>query len=236
MRLVCAAGLALAASCSPAPEPSGFDDTGQLVALSGGHAGARFACHTCHGIDGAGDGYLAPRLAGLESGYLVRQLIFYADGLRHHPAMGWIASQLTWDQRMAVAEYYADMEWQPPGLYPAIDFVCEESAARLYHFGDSERGIEACATCHGEDGAGVGQGNPDVFGQPAPYIAAQLRAWRNGERYGSPLGVMLQLSRKLEEEEIKPLADYIALLGPSRRQGSPEECPAPRRPDSRSDA
>ncbi|WP_126173569.1 c-type cytochrome [Altericroceibacterium xinjiangense] len=237
-RLFAAGGLALAASsCSPNPEPSRFDDTGQLVALSGGNAGAQSACHTCHGLDGAGDGNLTPRLAGLEAGYLARQMIFFSDGLRHHAAMSWIASQLTSEQRMIVADYYAGMEWQPADLQPAVNYVCDGNAARLYQLGDPARGIEACATCHGEDGRGVGFGNPDIYGQPAPYVATQLRHWREGERYGDPMGVMLREAQRLEEDEIKPLADYVASLrGMSRRPGYREGCPEPRRPDSRNGA
>ena len=78
-----AACLALAAvGCAPEPVTTGFAETGELVALSGGDAGARGACHTCHGLQGEGDGNLTPRIAGLDSGYFARQLIFFADGQR----------------------------------------------------------------------------------------------------------------------------------------------------------
>ena len=95
----------------------------------------------------------------------------------------------------------------------------------------------ACHTCHGEDGRGAGRGNPTLVGQPAPYLAQQLRAWRSGERYGDPKNVMLIPARALAEHEINPLAEYIARIGDgSGRPGFPAECPAPRRPDPRSGA
>ena len=83
----------------------------------------------------------------------------------------------------------------------------------------------------------AGVGNPALIGQPAPDIAAQLRAWRSGERYGDPKNVMLIPARALAEHEINPLAEYIARIGDgSGRPGFPAECPAPRRPDPRSGA
>ena len=84
-----------------------FAATGELVALSGAAAGAANACFACHGLDGAGDGALAPRLAGIDAGYLERQLIAYADGRRKHAAMGYIAQKLDPRERRAVSAYYA---------------------------------------------------------------------------------------------------------------------------------
>jgi cytochrome c553 len=48
--------------------------SGRLVAMSGGAGGAANACFSCHGLDGAGDGVSTPRLAGLEAGYLLKQM------------------------------------------------------------------------------------------------------------------------------------------------------------------
>ena len=47
-------------SCSPAPISDPFDDSGELLALSGGDAGPQAACHTCHGLNGEGDGAMVP--------------------------------------------------------------------------------------------------------------------------------------------------------------------------------
>src|SRR5690606_20409046 len=106
-----------------------------------------------------------------------------------------------------------------------------------YHSGDRERGVEACASCHGEKGEGVGRGNPALAGQPAPYVARQLRAWRAGERYGDPLGVMREPAKRLADEEIMLLADHISRIGDGfHLRESLEECLSPRRPDSRSGA
>lgn len=214
-------------ACAPDPAPNRFDDSGELIALSGGNAGAQAACHTCHGLDGGGDGALVPRIAAMDAGYLVRQLDFYADGQRRHPQMSWLAGRLSSKDRLAVSSFYAAMpmpkrtETRTNG--PSCDYG---DAARIYHQGLPERDLKSCASCHGDAGKGNGAGNPSLVGQSAAYHAEQLRRWRTGERYGDPLGVMHDAASKLRDEEISPLAAYIA-DGPGRsgRPGSPAGCP-----------
>src|SRR3546814_3838790 len=93
---VAAALFLLLASCGAAERTSAdrFTRNGELIALSGGDAGAAYACFTCHGLDGRGDGAGAPHLAGLGLGYLNRQLEVYATGRLRHPAMELIAKRL----------------------------------------------------------------------------------------------------------------------------------------------
>src|SRR3546814_13603628 len=68
------AWLALLAGCGTADPTSmeRFKRTGHLIALSGGDAGAPNDCFACHGLSGEGNGAGAPRLAGLDMGYMAR--------------------------------------------------------------------------------------------------------------------------------------------------------------------
>jgi len=238
LALVHGASLALTGCSDVAPKAEVWEGTGELVALSGGDAGARGACTTCHGLNGEGDGDLVPRLAGLDAGYIARQMEFFSAGYRRHPQMVWIADQLDWPARQKVALYYAEMA--PPESGTAVELSaasCSPAIARLYHQGDAARGIQACASCHGDDGQGVGQGNPPLAGQPAPYLAQQLRHWRSGERYGDPLDSMTHVSRLLAEHEVDPLSVYSAHLQRSTpHPESPAACLGTRRPDPRSGA
>lgn len=190
-----------------------FAATGEVIALSGADAGAGNACFTCHGLDGAGDGVGSPRLAGIDAGYLERQLQAYADGRREHAQMGWIAQRLDASERRAVADYYARLPFaslpsQPP-----------QTASLLYHRGDGTRGIPACASCHGNLGEGAGPGNPPLAGQPPAYLAGQLDQWRKSRRRNDPDDVMLAISQRLSPAEIVRVSRYAAALpgGPSRR-------------------
>lgn len=238
-KTLCASLACLAAACTEAqPATARFEATGELIALSGGDAGARGACVTCHGLKGEGNGADAPRLAGLDPGYFARQLEYFSKGQRRHPQMVWIADQLDNAARQKVAAYYAALPLPEPDVRNPIGAAaCSPAIARLYHEGDEARGIEACAACHGDDGRGAGAGNPPLARQPAPYLAAQLRHWRSGERYGDPLGAMTHVSRLVAEKELEPLAGYSAALQDATKYpAAPEACLRERHPDPRSGA
>ena len=228
--------LAALSACTEAePTTDRYEISGEVIALSGGDAGARGACVTCHGLNGEGNGALAPRLAGLDPGYHTRQLEYFAEGQRRHPQMTWIADHLDWPAREKLANYYAALP-VPEGAATEPD-AQDCTAANLYQRGDPSRGLASCASCHGADGAGVGQGNPPLAAQPAPYLEAQLRAWDAGERYGDPNNTMTRISQLLTETEMARLAGYSsALPGASGYPEPPASCPRTRRPDPRNGA
>lgn len=231
-RLVPLAVAALLASCAAADTTSidRLSSDGRTIALSGAEAGANNACFTCHGLGGQGNGAGSPRLAGLDAGYLERQLGAYADGRRYHSQMGWIAQELDARERQAVSFYYAGLPFEAGTTMP-------EQRMRLYHRGDPSRGLPACAACHGEQGQGLGPGNPPLAGQPAVYLAEQLRLWRIGKRRNDPGDVMLRISQLLTPSEAQALAAYSAgLPGGPPSPGSPEASLAARRGDPRSGA
>lgn len=176
--------------------------TGELVALSGGEAGAAGACFTCHGLQGGGDGVSAPRLAGLDAGYLHKQLEDYASDRRSDPTMTPIAARLTPPQRRAAAGYYAGM------ARPRSEAVAGP-APDIWRRGDPSRGVPACATCHGATGLGVGAGNPAVAGQPAAYTLDQIDRWRSGKRRNDARGTMSMAVAALTAAEASAIARWL---------------------------
>lgn len=176
--------------------------TGELVALSGGGGGAESACFSCHGLEGQGDGVSTPRLAGLDVGYLQKQMEDYASGIRPDDVMGRIAKRLDDGDRRAVAAFYAQMPAPPR---PSAG----EAAPAIYLTGDAARGITACAACHGAQGQGLGPGNPAIAGQPAAYTVEQLRRWREGDRRNDPRGVMAVAAARLTEAEARSIAAWL---------------------------
>ncbi len=235
--VILAAAAGVAACADIAPQPSAFSASGELVALSGGAAGAAGACVTCHGLDGAGDGARVPRIAGLDAGYFVRQLELYDSGQRRDAHMQWIAGKLDNNARVMLAEYYAALPIPAKAYSDGQPEDCAPDIAALYHQGEPARGLPSCASCHGDDGQGVGHGNPPLAGQPARYLERQLRRWRTGERYGDPQGTMTRISHRLDEREAAALSDYSARLTDARnRPAPPAACLRTHRPDPRSDA
>lgn len=215
------------------PTPTVADEigrSGELVALSGAGAGAANACFTCHGLDGGGDGAGVPRIAGLDPGYLMHSLEAYADGRRHNPSMRWIAKQLDPSERVRVSLYYSRMDPAGPKRGPVT------GPPEIYVAGAPDRGIAACASCHGTNAQGHGSGFPALAGQPAAYIEAQLENWRLGKRQSDPSGSMLHIARRITPEEASEVASYVSSLPASARPESREAFPAGHRHDPRNGA
>lgn len=198
-----------AAACTPATNDTGeaFTASGEIIAMSGGEGGAANACFSCHGLDGMGDGVSVPRLAGLDVGYLQKQLEDYANETRPDEVMGPIAKWLDDGDRRAVAAWYAALPPLPTnGAGPVAP------APAIYRNGATDRGVIACASCHGETGRGVGRGNPAIAGQPAAYTLEQLRRWKTAERRNDPRGVMADAVAGLSEAEMRTIAAWLEIL------------------------
>lgn len=205
MRLIPAL-LALTAltACSPASNDTGaaFTATGEIIAMGGGEGGPANACFSCHGLDGGGDGVSVPRLAGLDAGYLQKQLSDYAEDRRADPVMTPIARWLDDGDQRAVAARYAAMP--PPPSTPRA-----AAPPDIYLNGAPARGVTACASCHGADGQGLGAGNPAISGQPAAYTLEQLRRWKTAKRRNDPRGVMADAVAGLSETEMRTIAAWL---------------------------
>ena len=78
--------------------------------------------------------------------------------------------------------------------------------SRRHH---GQRGVAACASCHGQNGAGVPAQFPRLGGQHAQYTADQLKAFRAGVRANDPNRMMRVLALKLTDREIDAVAQYI---------------------------
>lgn len=68
---------------------------------------------------------------------------------------------------------------------------------------------QACAVCHGPLGVSSAPDAPHLAGQPAIYLAAQLRAYRSGARRHEVMAVM---ARNLSDDDIQALAAWYASL------------------------
>jgi cytochrome c553 len=205
VRALLPAGILLLVAACAEPETrstAAFSADGQVIAMSGGDGGPSNACFSCHGLDGMGDGVSTPRLAGLDAGYLQKQLEDYAARLRDDPRMYEAARWLDDDDRRAVAAWYADLPTPPrsgsAGPAPAVWFEPRPEAGGV-----------ACAACHGERGQGVGAGNPAVAGQPAAYVVDQLQRWQAGKRRNDPRGVMSGAVAGLTDSEIRAIAAWL---------------------------
>lgn len=197
-----------AASASFAATP---DATAGARIASTGVPGGAPACASCHGAQGQGGGTF-PHLAGTGAAYLQEQLDAFAAGTRKNAIMQPIAQALTPEQRAQVAAFYAGL---PPTVHGTDRVVTQPSDTGpwLATRGRWADNLPACAQCHGPGGSGVGANFPPLAGQPASYIAQQLKAWQDGSRPAGPLGLMQVIARKLKDADVQAVSDYYAGLG-----------------------
>lgn len=73
---------------------------------------------------------------------------------------------------------------------------------------------QACSVCHGPLGLSTMPDTPHLAGQPAIYLARQLRAYRSGERRHEVMNVV---SKPLSDPDIDELARWYASIEVSAR-------------------
>ncbi len=164
-------------------------------------------CASCHGADGNSGSPENPKLAGQHPEFLVKQLMEFKSGKRKNAIMQGFAATLSDDDMRNIAHWAAE---QKPKLGFAKDKALVATGERIYKGGIQDRQIAACAGCHSPSGAGIPAQYPRLSGQHADYIASSLKAYRDGGRTNN--AVMTGVAAKMNDREIKAVADYIAGL------------------------
>ncbi|MES0874634.1 c-type cytochrome [Sinimarinibacterium thermocellulolyticum] len=172
-------------------------------------------CAACHGTEGQGNAQMnAPRLAGQDAWYLIRQLAYFKSGVRgahaddtHGQQMRAFASMLV--DRAAMADLAAYIETFPvPPPVISVD-------------GNPQRGARVwrnCAACHGNEGQGIQATQaPRLAGIDDWYLQRQLDNFRRGIRgrhpddaYGWQMTEMAKLVRG--EDATRDLIAHINML------------------------
>lgn len=179
-------------------------------------AGAETAalCIACHQADGRGMNIPGmeswPRLAGMEAGYLYKQLQDFKAGTRQSMSMLPFASMLTDEQMRNVAAYYSQLPVTPATGGEAATDEQLAHGEKLAEQGDWERYIVPCRSCHGPDNQGAGDSFPGIAGQHASYIADQLRNWQKRTRDNDPQHLMAAIAERLNEDDIQAVSLWLS--------------------------
>ncbi|MGO8952261.1 MAG: DmsE family decaheme c-type cytochrome [Rhodomicrobium sp.] len=163
------------------------------------------ACATCHGEHGISRTPGTPSLVGMDAQYLVTSMREYANGHRKNAVMRALLSGVGEGELEGIAAYYAA---QTPAR--------AHTPAR----GDASAGRTAgaaCAGCHGEHGVSANPAWPSLAGQDSQYLAAALRAYKDGLRSDA---TMKGMASSLDNRTIEDLAAYYASLAPAKPSGS----------------
>jgi cytochrome c553 len=175
--------------------------------LAKGEASYGAVCASCHGADGNSGSPANPKLAQQHPEYLVKQLQEFKSGKRANAIMSGMSASLS-DQDMKNIGAWLGTQKAKPGFAKDKELVA--LGERIYRGGLADRNIAACAGCHSPNGAGIPAQYPRLSGQHADYTASQLVSFRDGVRKNSLQ--MSQVAAKLNDREIRAVADYIAGL------------------------
>lgn len=172
-----------------------------------GQAISTQVCAACHTADGSRGSPANPILQGQHPEYLVKQLTEFKAGKRDNAIMKGFASALSEEDMKNVAAFYASKQAKP-GAAKNKDLVV--LGEKIYRGGIADRKVPACAGCHSPSGAGIPAQYPRLSSQHTDYTTAQLTNFRDGIRKNN--AVMTGVAAKMNDREIKAVADYIAGL------------------------
>ena len=197
-----------ASAATPAPAVVKADPAkGATLYDSGDAARGLPACVSCHGAAGNSTIAINPKLSGQIDAYTHKQLVDFTTPNRNNPIMTPYSKMLTDEDKKNVSAYLAK---QVPKQGAAKNKDIVELGKKIYRGGIAGTGVAACASCHGATGNGIPAQFPRLAGQHQDYTVAQLQAFKGGARKNSIQ--MTTLAKRMSDEEMKAVADYIAGL------------------------
>ncbi len=207
MKILARSLMCLAVAAAALPGYAAQDPVPAKPDLAKGGTISNSVCVACHTNDGSRGSPANPILQGQHPGYLAKQLSEFKSGKRENPIMKGIAATLSDADIHNVAAFYGSKQAKP-GFAKNKDLAA--LGGRIYRGGIADRSVPACAGCHSPNGAGIPVQYPRLAGQHADYVEAQLLAFRSGARRNNQ--PMMDIATKLNDHEIKALADYAAGL------------------------
>jgi cytochrome c553 len=176
-------------------------------------------CNHCHGEQGFSSVSAFPNLAGFDRLSFWKQMQDFRSGKRTSPVMQPIAEGLSTRDSADLAAYFAmlptasDSQDNRAFPQPMHEPSRASMAIRLIVFGDGQRGIPPCQSCHGP--VSYVKGAPSLATQNGVYLEQQLEHFSNGDRTNDINVRMRSIARQLTAEEKTAVSEYYgAGLGP----------------------
>lgn len=210
--------LAALAMAAPLAAEETAADSNAAPAAPAAPAGAQEiaagVCAGCHNPDGNSVIPMNPILAGQQAEYITKQLMDFKatetePAKRNSPVMSSMVAALSQDDMKKLGEYYAQQKTVPSQV--AADEKLLETGKILYHGGNIEHGVPACASCHGPNGSGIPPRYPGVAGQHAEYTLTQLNLFNTGDR-SNDNNVMQKVVSRMSAQEKRAVSAYISTM------------------------
>jgi cytochrome c553 len=166
-----------------------------------GHALA-YTCNGCHGIPNYKNvypTYSVPKLHGQRPEYLVAALKAYKSGERSHGTMHSQATTMNETDMRDVAAFLA-------GPNVPTESKSDVPADKR------PKATEICKACHGTNGIGLLQDQPNLAGQHADYLERALHDYQRGGRKNVIMAGMVQ---SLTKEDIEQVSEYYSKQKPA---------------------
>ncbi len=144
-------------------------------------------CENCHGDNGNSHKAKMPTLAGQDAKYFIKAMKHYKDGKRQHKKMFEAVEQLSEQDMINLATYYAAQE-------PAQRDVRSPLKSTEW--------IARCERCHGIDGNSSDPRFPMLAGQDEMYLKKVLHANASEERTNTTMHKMADPLSKMDIERI----------------------------------
>ncbi|MCX7899431.1 MAG: c-type cytochrome, partial [Methylocystis sp.] len=164
-------------------------------------------CAPCHGETGVSPDAQFPHMAGQSAYAIYKQLNDFKNHARKNDLMEEVVKDLDDNEMVDVAAHYASMT--KGALDRRIASSEDPDIYKLVEYGYTDRGLPACASCHGSHSGGPID-TPTLSGQRREYLFSQLEAFAKGERQNDVYKRMRAVAEKLRPEEMRTLADYYA--------------------------
>ncbi|MFC7735220.1 c-type cytochrome [Roseomonas sp. GCM10028921] len=158
-------------------------------------------CGVCHGERGVSAVPSIPSLAGQQREFITVQLVLFREGLRDVPAMQKPSEGLTDEQVEDLGAYFASLPHSPPPDRARRNVGAFNNGAAL-----SNR--LRCGVCHTPTLVGQNQ-VPHIAGQREDFLAATLRAYRDGVRHGSDTQMNAAVYG-LTDAQLDAIAHYVS--------------------------
>jgi len=198
--LLAALTLANPAWANPVPAPAAKGDAAKAQKI------VNDVCGACHSTDGNSTSPAYPVLAGQHPEYIAKQLGEFKSGARKNAIMAPNAAKLSADDMLNLAAYFS-VQQPKPRLGKDASLIAE--GQKIYKGGNAGSGVPACASCHGPAGSGIPVQFPRLSGQHAKYVLSQLKNFRSGDRANDGGKMMQVIARKMTDQEMKAVAEYI---------------------------
>jgi len=157
-------------------------------------------CAACHGDDGNSTNPQIPSIAGQPKLFIETQLVLFREELRKSEQMLPVVKGMKDAELVKLAEHFSRL--------PARSMEGGVADQGLMKTGREKAKALRCGICHLSDFRGQNQ-IPRLAGQRETYLAAEMRAYRDGKRSGGDT-IMAAALYGVSDADIRALAHFLS--------------------------